>query len=113
MSRARSIAAMASLPQTSCCCETATGLSFTFDPRLPDDFAPTRVVFADRACEFGGRIGLDHDALRAELGLQLGRVHDLRAFSVDSLHHLARCLRRHEKPEPRIEGIPRHGFPDR
>src|SRR5687768_5315599 len=112
MSSARSIAAMASLPQTSCCWETATGLSLTLDPCFPDHLAPARVVLPDGAVEFGWRVGLDHDALRGELGLELRRVQHLHHVGVDPLHDLRGRFRRNEQAEPGIERVARHGLAD-
>src|SRR5688500_13308638 len=103
MSSARSIAAIASLPHSSGEGFTRTGLSLTLDTCFANHLAPARVVFANEVREFLRRIGIDDDALRAELGLELRAVHDLGHLGVDTLHDRRRRLRGNEEPEPRIE----------
>src|SRR5687768_15262219 len=100
MSSARSIAAIASLPQTSGEGATLTGLSLTFDACFLDHFAPAGVILPDEARELRGRVGIDDDALRAELGLEIGAVHDLRHLVVDALHDRRRRLGGNEETEP-------------
>src|SRR5688572_18392910 len=106
------MAAMASLPHSSFCGETPTGDSwailFSLDPGFSDDLAPARMVFADRARELGGRVGLDHDALRGEPRLELGSIDDLGGFTMDSAHNLAGRFRRDKQPEPGIERVAGH-----
>src|SRR4051812_24971240 len=113
MSSARSIAAIASLPQTSGFAETATGDSFATNSGLLDHFAPAQVVYLDRAHEIGGRVGLDHDSLGGELGLEIRRIDHSRHVRLDAIDDLGRRLCRNEKPEPRIKGVPRHALRDR
>src|SRR6187455_2013139 len=101
MSSARSIAAMASLPQISFSTETETGLSGAIsvglDAGFLDDLAPLRVVFADEARELGGRVRHQLDALWPEPGLEVGAAEDLHYFRMDLRHHVARCLGRNEQ----------------
>src|SRR6185503_13878894 len=99
MSSARSIAAMASLPQTSFESATGTGdscaISVGLDAGFLDDPAPLRVVFADEARELRGRVGHQLDALRPEPGLEVGAAEDLHHLAMDLRQHVLRCLRRH------------------
>src|SRR6185295_7931055 len=101
MSSARSMAAMASLPQISFSTETETGLSCVIsvrlDARVLDDLAPLRVVFADEAAEVGRRVRHQLDPLRAELRLEVRAAQDLHHLAVDLHHDVLRCLRRHEQ----------------
>src|SRR6185503_11814192 len=118
MSSARSIAAIASLPQMSCCEGEGTGtsreiseaISVGLDAGVPDDLAPLRVVFADEAPELGRRVGRQLDSLRPELRLELGAAQDLHHLAVDLHHHLLRRLRRHEQAEPGIERVAGNGL---
>src|SRR6185436_3723087 len=98
MSSARSMAAIASLPQMSCCDGEGTGtsreiseaISVGLDAGFLDDLAPLRVVFADEARELGRRARHQLDALRPELGLEVGAAKDLHHFGVDLRHRVGR-----------------------
>src|SRR5512145_346135 len=102
MSSARSIAAIASLPQSSLCEETLTGDSLCTNPGLPQHLAPVRVVIADDLGELRRRAGHDVHALRYEARLDLGGIEDFQHFRVHFGHDVGRCFGRDEKAEPRI-----------
>src|SRR5881394_717202 len=108
MSSARSIAAMASLPQCSCACGTGAGTSLTIfslamDAGLLDHLAPLRVVVADQASEVRGRIGRKLDALRRELCLDVGVAEHTRDLGVHFLYDVRRHLGGDEDAEPGID----------
>src|SRR3954466_13364043 len=118
MSSARSIAAMASLPQCSAACGTADGMSrMTFslatDVGLLDDLAPFRVVLANQLREVFRGIGEHLNALRRELRLDLGAGEDARHLGVHLLHDVRRYLRRHEEAEPGVDRVAWQRLADR
>src|SRR5207247_3029002 len=96
MSSARSSAAIASLPQISCCWAEATGRSFSMDARLPNERSPFGVVFADEARKFGRRAGDDLDALRREPRFQFRGVEDPNDLRIDFRDDVRRNPGRHE-----------------
>src|SRR5258705_2583027 len=107
MSRARSIAAMPSLPQWSCACGTGDGtsrkiFSLATDVGLLDHLAPLLVLRPDEPREVLRRIGQQLDTLRSKLGLDVGHREDARDLAVHFLHDVAGDLRRHEEAEPRV-----------
>src|SRR6267143_1595895 len=111
MSSARSIAAIASLPQISFCLGEPTGRSFSMDVRLSNELPPFGVVFADEARKFGRRAGDDLDALRREPRFQFRGVEDPNDFRIHFRDDVRRNPGRHEQPKPWIEDITWHaGF---
>src|SRR6185369_11185589 len=115
---ARSIAAMASLPQCSAACGTAAGMSrmifsLATDVRLLDHLAPFHVILANQSREVLGRIGHDLDALRRELRLHFRGSQYARHLGIHLLHDVRRYLRRHEEAEPRVDRIAGQRLADR
>src|SRR5438067_12659910 len=107
MSRARSIAAIASLPQSSFCSGTGTGRSrrnsVATDSSLLDEFSPLGVVVADEAGKVRGGVGDQLNALLPETRLELRAAQDLHHFVMHAGDDIGRHLGRHEQPQPRME----------
>src|SRR5229473_7218391 len=96
MSSARSIAAIASLPQLSFCLGELTGRSFSMDVRLSNELPPFGVVLADEARKFGRRAGDDLDALRREPRFQFRGVEDPNDLRIHFRDDVRRNPGRHE-----------------
>src|SRR5512138_3355910 len=118
MSSARSIAAMASLPQCSAACGTAAGMSrmifsLATDVRLLDQLAPFHVVLANQLREVLRRIGQHLDALRRELRLHVRATQYARHLGIHLFHDVRRHLGWHEKAEPRVDRVAGERLADR
>src|SRR5207248_11481806 len=115
-SRARSIAAMASLPQCSRVSGTGDGTSRTIslatDVGLLNHLAPLDVIVADQFRELRRRIGRKADTLRLKLRLDVGIAEHARHLGVHLLHDLGRHLRWHEDAEPSIDREARQRLAD-
>src|SRR3954463_15120693 len=108
MSSARSIAAMASLPQCSAACGTADGMSrMTFslatDVGLLDDLAPFRVVLANQLREVLRRIRYKIDTLWGKPCLDVGTAEHACYFGVHFPDDIQRHLCRHKNAHPGID----------
>src|SRR5207302_2300682 len=96
MSSARSIAAIASLPQISLCLGELAGRSFSMDVRLSNELPPFGVVFADEARKFGRWVGDDLDALQREPRFQFRGVEDPGDFGIHFRNDVRRNPGGHE-----------------